>query len=59
MKKKFGEKLKALGGKEVQGMADAALVKQIKVVANHKAAVTGMPDADVDNLVAFLRTLKK
>jgi mono/diheme cytochrome c family protein len=59
MKKKFGDKLKALDSKEVQGMTDAALAKEIKGVANHKALVAGLTDADLDNVIAFVRTFKK
>ena len=59
MKKKFGEKLKPLGSPEIQGLADAALAKQIKAAANHKALAAGLADADLDNVVAFVRTLKK
>lgn len=48
-----------LSGPEVQGMSDAELAKKIKETASHKALVKTLTDADVDNLVAFIRTLKK
>jgi mono/diheme cytochrome c family protein len=59
MQKKYAEKWKALGGKEIQAMKDADLAKEIKAAASHKALVKTVTDADVDNVIAHIRTLKK
>ncbi len=59
MLKKFGDKLKPLGSPAVQGMKDPALAKEIAEAANHKAIAKSLKPADTDNLVAFIRTLKK
>jgi mono/diheme cytochrome c family protein len=58
MKKKFAEKLKPLASKEVQAKKDAALTQSIKTLTNHKAAAATLADADIANLIAFMRTLK-
>ncbi len=59
MQKKFGAKLLPLGGKEVQAMKDAEIAKQFNEAANHKALVKTLQPGDLDNLIAFIRTLKK
>lgn len=59
MQKKFGEKLLPLGGKEVQAMKDAEMIKKFNEATNHKALVKVLQPADLDNMVAFIRTLKK
>lgn len=59
MQKKFGDKLKPLGSPAVQSQKDAELAKGIAEAANHKAIAKGLQPADIDNLVAFVRTLKK
>jgi hypothetical protein len=59
MLKKFGEKLKPLGSAAVQGMNDDAMTKSFKAAANHKALLKTTPDADLANIIAFIRTLKK
>ena len=58
MKKKFGDKLKPLASAEVQKMKDADLMKAFKEAANHKAIAKGIADADLENIVAHIRTLK-
>lgn len=59
MQKKYAEKWKALGSKEIQAMKDADLAKEIKAAATHKALVKTVTDADLDNVIAHIRTLKK
>ena len=59
MLKKFGDKLKPLSGPAVQGMTDAAMKKAFAESANHKALAKATTDADLDNLIAHVRTLKK
>jgi cytochrome c len=59
MQKKFGEKLLPLGGKQVQAMKDAEITKAFQEAANHKALVKTLQPGDLDNVIAFIRTLKK
>lgn len=59
MLKKYGAELKALGGKELQAKKDAELAKGIMAGKNHTAPAKTLQPADVDNLVAHIRTLKK
>lgn len=59
MQKKFAGKLLPLGGKEVQAMKDADLAKKFNEAANHKALVKALQPGDLDNVIAFIRTLKK
>jgi len=59
MQKKYAEKWKALGGKEVQAMTDAALTKSIEGVANHKALLKASTPAEIGDIIAYVRTLKK
>ena len=58
MKKKFGDKLKPLASAEVQKMKDADLMKAFKAAANHKAIAKGIADADLENIIAHIRTMK-
>jgi len=58
MKKKFGDKLKPLGSAEVQKLKDTELAKAFKEASNHKAILKGVTDADLDDLIAHIRTLK-
>lgn len=58
MLKKFGEKLKPLASKEIQGLKDPELAKAIQGGDNHKALAKTLTPADLDNLVAHIRTLK-
>lgn len=50
--------LKALGSKEVQGMKDAELKKDI-VEGKGKMKPVKLTDEEAANVIAFLRTLKK
>lgn len=59
MQKKFGEKLLPLGGKEVQAMKDAEIAKKFNEAVNHKALIKSLQPGDLDNVIAFIRTLKK
>jgi mono/diheme cytochrome c family protein len=59
MQKKFADKWKALGGKEVQAMNDAALTKAMEAVANHKALLKTTTPAELGDILAHVRTLKK
>lgn len=59
MQKKFGEKLLPLGGKEVQAMKDAEITKKFNEAPNHKALLKTLQAGDLENLIAFIRTLKK
>jgi cytochrome c553 len=58
MQKKY-PKMLPLASPEIQKMSEADLSKGIKETANHKALVKTLTDADVENLVAFVKTLKK
>lgn len=59
MQKKFGEKLPPLGSKEVQAMKDAEIVKKFHEAANHKALVKSLQPGELDDIIAFIRTLRK
>lgn len=59
MQKKFADKWKALGGKEVQAMNDAAIIKGIEAAANHKALLKTTTPAELGDVIAHVRTLKK
>lgn len=59
MLKKFADKMKPLGSPAIQGMKDPELSKAIATAANHKAIAKTLQPADIDNLVAHVRTLKK
>jgi mono/diheme cytochrome c family protein len=59
MQKKYADKWKALGGKEVQAMNDAAMTKAIEGVANHKALLKASTPAEMADVIAYVRTLKK
>lgn len=58
MLKKYGDKLKPLGSAEIQGKSDAVLKKEMAEAASHKAIAKSLTPADLDNLLAFIRTLK-
>ena len=51
--------MKHLGSKEVQAKSDADLKKTIGEGGGKMKAVTGLKDAEVANLIAYVRTLKK
>jgi mono/diheme cytochrome c family protein len=59
MQKKYAEKWKALGGKEVQAMNDAAITKAIEGVANHKALLKASTPEELADVIAYVRTMKK
>lgn len=56
---KANPKLLAMHSPEFQAHKDPDMKKAILESARHKAASKGLTEADVDNLVAFIRTLKK
>ena len=59
MAKMLKVEMKALGSKEVQALKDDEL-KKISVEGKGKMkGVAGMSDADVANLIAYVRSLKK
>jgi cytochrome c553 len=51
--------LKAFSSAEFQALKDPDIKKKITDTPKHKVPAKGLVAADVDNLVAFLRTLKK
>jgi cytochrome c553 len=51
--------LKAFSSTEFQALKDADIKKKITDLPKHKMSARGLAEADLDNLVAFLRTLKK
>lgn len=59
MQKKHGAKLLPLAGKEVQAMKDAEIVKTFNEAANHKALLKTLQPGDLDNVIAYIRTMKK
>jgi mono/diheme cytochrome c family protein len=59
MKKKFGDKLRALDSKGVQALKDPDLAKAIKAGDSHKALAKSITDAEINNVIAFIRSLKK
>lgn len=58
MKAKFGAKLRPLGSAEVQKAKDPELVKAFRDAVNHKVIGKSIQDADLDNLIAHIRTMK-
>jgi mono/diheme cytochrome c family protein len=59
MQKKYGPELKPLGGAEIQAKKDPELAKGIMGGKNHTTMAKTLQPADVDNVVAHIRTLKK
>jgi len=59
MQKKYGDKWRALSSKEVQGLTDAAMTKEIEAAANHKALLKTTTPAEMADVIAFVRTMKK
>jgi len=59
MAKAFGVTIKPLGGAEVQAMSDADLKKVITAGSGKMKPVAGVAGADLDNVVAYIRTMKK
>ena len=59
MGKAFGVTIKPLGGAEVQAMSDADIKKVITAGMGKMKPISGVMGADADNVVAYIRTLKK
>lgn len=59
MSKMLKVEMKALGAKEVQALKDEDLKKTFIEGKGKMKGVAGLSDADVANLIAFVRTLKK
>lgn len=59
MAKMLKVEMKALGSKEVQALKDEEIKKITMEGKGKMKGVTGLSDADVANLIAFVRTLKK
>lgn len=51
--------MKALGSKEVQALSDADMKKIIDEGKGKMKPVKGLSDAEMANVIAFVRTLKK
>ena len=58
MAKMFKVELHHLGSKEVQAKSDADLKKIITEGTGKMKGVTGLSEADVTNVIAYVRTLK-
>jgi mono/diheme cytochrome c family protein len=58
MAKMFKVEMAPLGSKDVQAKSDADLKKIITTGKGKMKPVTGMTDKQVDDVVAFMRTLK-
>ena len=58
MAKALKVEMKALGSKEVQGLKDAELKKDV-LEGNGKMKPVKLTDEEAANVIAFLRTLKK
>ena len=59
MAKALKVEFKALGSAEVQKMSDAELKKVLTAGMGKMKPVSGLSDADADNVIAHVRTLKK
>jgi len=57
--KMFKAEMKPLGSKEVQAKSDADLKKVITDGSGKMKPVKGLSDKDLDNVIAFVRTLAK
>jgi mono/diheme cytochrome c family protein len=57
--KAFGVTLQPLGSAEVQKLSDADLKKAVTVGTGKMKPVASVTGADLDNVVAYIRTLKK
>jgi mono/diheme cytochrome c family protein len=47
-----------LGSKQVQELSDAQMRETIEKGKGKMTAIKGLSDADIDNVIAFVRTLK-
>ena len=59
MAKAMGVTFKPLGGEEVQKMSDADLKKVIMNGMGKMKPVSGLSPSDTDDVVAYIKTLKK
>jgi mono/diheme cytochrome c family protein len=59
MAKMFKVEMRHLGSEEVQGLGDDAMTKIIVEGQGKMKAVKGLSEADVANVVAYVRTLKQ
>ena len=59
MAKALKVEIRDLGSPDIQKKTDAELKKDITGGVGKMKPVSGLPDSDVDNLVAFMRSLKK
>lgn len=59
MAKALSIEFKPLGSAEVQKMSDADLKKTVTAGMGKMKPVSGLSDGDADNVVAFVRSLKK
>jgi len=59
MAKALKVEIKPLSSADVQKMSDADLKKLITMGSGAMKPVTGLMPADIDNVVAYLRTFKK
>ena len=59
MAKALKVEFKHLGSAEVQKMSDADLKKVVTAGKDKMKPVAGVAGADLDNLIAFIRSLKK
>lgn len=59
MAKALKVEMKPLGGAEIQAMSDADLKKAVTSGFGKMKPVTSVTGADLDNVIAFVRTLKK
>lgn len=57
--KMFNVTMKPLGSAAVQSQSDADLKKDITMGVGKMKPVSGLSAADADNVIAYLRTLKK
>lgn len=59
MAKALNIEFKPLGGADIQKMSDADLKKTITMGMGKMKPVSGLSDADVDNVIAQIRSMKK
>ena len=59
MQKKYGEKWKAHGSPAIQGMTDDELMQAFRTAPIHAKPAGSLSDAELADLVAFIRSLKQ
>ncbi len=57
--KKYGDKWPSFASAAIQGKKDADLASEFKANAMHKALLASTSDADLGDIIAHIRTLKK